>query len=104
MDLGRTIALMRKQKNLKQWKLAERCGISPAYLSQIENNRKDPNLSVLKDISREIDVPLPILFFLSLNEDDIPERKREAFALLSPPVKALVREIFSGIPKDLVYD
>lgn len=62
MDLGQTIKSIRKQKGLKQNQFAELCEITQAYLSQIENNLKEPNLSTLKVISDKLETPLPILF------------------------------------------
>lgn len=95
MDLGRTIKNIRKQKGQTQSVFASSCGISQTYLSQIESNQREPNLSTLKVISNELNVPLPILFFLSLNIDDIQQNKREAFEIISPSVKSLVNEFFA---------
>ena len=66
MDLGKTIKKIRKQKRQTQGEFALSCGITQTYLSQIESNLKEPNLSTLKSISESLNVPLPILFFLSL--------------------------------------
>ena len=44
--------------------------ISQSYLSQIENNQKEPNISTLKLISNQLQVAVPILFFLALDEAD----------------------------------
>ena len=95
MNLGQAIAEVRQRKCIKQKVLARRCQISQTYLSQIENNRRDPNLSTLKKISQVLEVPLPIIFFLSLTDEDIPEQKKEAFGYLSSSVKAFVQEFFS---------
>jgi transcriptional regulator with XRE-family HTH domain len=95
MNLGVTIKNIRKQKGQTQSEFASACGISQTYLSQIENNQREPNLSTLKIISNELNVPLPILFFLSLNIDDIQQSKREAFEIISPSVKSLVNEFFA---------
>ena len=95
MDLGITIKNIRKQKGQTQSEFASTCGISQTYLSQIENNQREPNLGTLKIISNELNVPLPILFFLSLNIDDIQQNKREAFEIISPSVKSLVNEFFA---------
>jgi len=95
MNLGVTIKNIRKQKGQTQSEFALACGISQTYLSQIENNQREPNFSTLKIISNELDVPLPILFFLSLNIDDIQQNKREAFEIISPSVKSLVNEFFA---------
>lgn len=38
-DLGRTIAQLRRDRNLTQAELAELAGISPAYIAKIETGR-----------------------------------------------------------------
>lgn len=95
MNLGNTIRNLRKQKGQTQSEFAPLCGITQTYLSQIENNSKDPNLSTLKRISDNLGTPLPIIFFLSLSQNDIDPSKREAFEIISPSVKSLVNEFFS---------
>ncbi len=95
MDLGIVIKNTRKAKGLTQTQFAKSCGITQTYLSQIEGNLKEPNLSTLKEISNNLDLPLPILFFLSLTEDDVTPNKRHAFDIISPSVKSLVNEFFS---------
>lgn len=94
MNLGNIIKKKRKDIGLTQSDLAEMCGITQTYLSQIENNAKEPNLSTIKTISEQLEIPLPILFFLSLNDDDIPNEKRKAFSLISPSINSLVYEFF----------
>ena len=95
MDLGNIIKNIRKQKGQTQSEFALSCGITQTYLSQIENNLKEPNLSTLKSISDSLNVPLPILFFLSMTEDDVQPNKRIAFEIVSPSVKSLVNEFFA---------
>ncbi len=95
MNLGTTIKNIRKQKGQTQLEFAASCDISQTYLSKIEGNLKEPNLSTLKVISEHLNVPLPILFFLSMNEDDVPPNKRDAFAIIGPSVKSLVNEFFA---------
>lgn len=95
MDLGSIIRSMRKQKRLTQNELASLCDITQTYLSQIESNSKEPNLSTLKMIGEKLNIPLPILFFLSMNDEDVRPDKREAYKIVSPSVKSLVNEFFS---------
>ncbi|WP_396151308.1 helix-turn-helix domain-containing protein [Flavobacterium sp.] len=95
MNLGTVIKNIRKQKGQTQSEFASSCGITQTYLSQIEGNLKEPNLSTLKEISTNLDVPLPILFFLSLDENDIDPEKRKAFEIINPSVKSLVSEFFA---------
>jgi transcriptional regulator with XRE-family HTH domain len=94
MNLGTVIKDIRKQKGKTQTEFALSCGITQTYLSQIENNSKEPNLSTLKVISLKLDIPLPILFFMSLNEEDISPEKRKAFEIINPSVKSLINEFF----------
>jgi len=95
MDLGTVIRNIRKQKGLTQSVFSSQCGITQTYLSQIEGNLKEPNLSTLKSISEALNVPLPIIFFLSMNEEDISPEKRQAYEIVSPSVKSLVHEFFA---------
>jgi transcriptional regulator with XRE-family HTH domain len=95
MNLGNTIQDIRKHKGYTQGKFALECGITQTYLSQIENNQKEPNLSVLKTIADKLLVPLPILFFLSITEEDVQPGKREIFKAIEPAVKKIIDEIFT---------
>jgi XRE family transcriptional regulator, regulator of sulfur utilization len=94
MDLGTTIKTMRQKRSIKQKDFAVQCDITAAYLSQIENNQKDPNLSTLRSISAQLGLPLPILLFLSLDEQDVKPEKQAAFNLINSPVKSLISEFF----------
>ena len=51
--LGAMLQEMRKQKNLTQEQLAEKCGTTKTYISRIENNASDIRLSTLMRIIRE---------------------------------------------------
>ena len=58
--IGARIVYYRKIRNLTQEKLAEMVGISPQYLSRIENGSypKSVSLSTLMRISLKLGVPL----------------------------------------------
>ena len=94
MDLGTAIKNIRRSKGIKQNTLAEMCDITPTYLSQIENNVKEPHMSVLKVIAEKLDLPLPVMFFLSLSTDDITPEKREAYKHLVPSINSMISEFF----------
>jgi XRE family transcriptional regulator, regulator of sulfur utilization len=95
MKLGSVIKELRIKSGYKQFELAEMCNISATYLSQIESNSKEPNMSTIKDICSKLNLPLPILFYLALDENDISSSKREAFKMIDQPVKSLIKEFFS---------
>src|SRR5688572_23425865 len=96
MNLGATIKKLRKQKNMTQDSFADKCDITQTYLSLIENNQKEPNLSTLKKISEKLNIPLPIIFYLSLDNEDVSPEKRKAFTMIDPSVKLLVKEFFAA--------
>lgn len=95
MNLGETIKNLRKKKGIKQLELAEKCSITQSYLSNIETNRKEPTLGVLNTISNILSVPLPILMFLSMDENDVAEDKKKYFYLFVPTMKENILEIFA---------
>ncbi len=95
MDIGTTIKNIRKKKGLTQGDLASESGVTQTYLSQIENNLKDPTVSTLKKISEKLQIPLPILFFLSIDENDIPIEKKDTFHLIGNSMKSMINEFFS---------
>lgn len=95
MNLGINIRNIRKRRGQTQKEFASLCGISQTYLSKIEGNIKEPSLSTLRIISEKLEIPLPILFFLSLTEEDIDEQKRDAFKIIGPSINSLVNEFFA---------
>jgi XRE family transcriptional regulator, regulator of sulfur utilization len=95
MNIGTTITSLRKSKSITQGDLAKDSNITQAYLSQIENNKKEPNLSTLKDISTSLGVPLPVIFFMSLEQSDVPENKQDFFNTMKPTLSGFFESIFS---------
>jgi DNA-binding XRE family transcriptional regulator len=51
--LGVMLQELRKQKNMTQKQLAEKCGTTKTYISRIENDASDIRLSTLLRIIRE---------------------------------------------------
>ena len=96
MNIGTAIRNIRKERTpqLNQSEFAKRIGITQTYLSQIETGAKTPSISVLETISKEFEIPLPIIFWLGINEEDIAEHKREHFRFLKPTVDAMINVFF----------
>jgi len=92
MQLGSAVKELRRRAELRQEELARNVGITQSYLSQIENDRKDPNLSTLRRIAQELGVSVPILFFLSMDEEDVRPDREEAFGRIFPKFKALIED------------
>lgn len=78
MKIGKAIASIRKEKELKQVELAKLIGITNSYLSEIENDNRNPDLVMLEKICNALDVPIAVFILKATNEADIrdPSRKR----------------------------
>lgn len=56
MDLGRKIRALRDAKGYSLRAFANKCSMSPSFLSDIELNKSNPSLEMLSIISRELEV------------------------------------------------
>jgi putative transcriptional regulator len=62
--MGLKLKLKRIEKGFKQIELAEQIGISRYYLSGLERDKiKNPNIEVMKKISKVLEVSVQELFF-----------------------------------------
>ena len=61
MTTGLIIKLLRTADSLSQTELARRLGVTRAYLSQVENSKKQPGLLLLRDVSRVFQIPMALL-------------------------------------------
>ena len=66
MNIGTQIQKIRRKNNISQGQFAKDCGITQTYLSLIEHNKKDPNISLLKVITAKLNIPLSLLLLMSL--------------------------------------
>jgi XRE family transcriptional regulator, regulator of sulfur utilization len=94
MEIGNTIKKLRKKKNIQQNELAEKSGISQTYLSQIENGSRSATIDTLEKICLALDIPLPIMSFLSLDINTVNPNKQEAFSRIKPAIQAMIEEFF----------
>lgn len=60
--IGERIALRRKQKGLTQESLAERLGVSPQAVSKWETGAGCPDIALLPEICRHLDLSMDELF------------------------------------------
>jgi len=94
MQLGKVIKEKRKGLGLNQVEFSQAVGITQTFLSQIENDKKEPSAKVLTSICYVLGFPKPILMWFALEEKDVPEEKRSVFNILKESVDDLVNEFF----------
>jgi transcriptional regulator with XRE-family HTH domain len=66
--LGERIRALRKEKNIKQEKLAELVDKATEHISFIERGERAPSLELLLDLARVLDVSLPYLLDVTATE------------------------------------
>ena len=71
MKIGNTIKKLRKSKGMNQSEFAEKCDITQAYLSQIENNKREISITCLKNISDFLEIPASVILFLSIDKEEL---------------------------------
>src|SRR5580693_919449 len=72
------LKMIRVFHDLSQKDLAERLGIAPSYLSEIETSKKQPTLHLLERYAKEFKIPVSSIMFFSesLNDGSIRDRTR----------------------------
>ena len=95
MTIGQKLKEIRKQDSLKQGVVAKALGISQTYLSQVESGKRNPSTSLLDRMAAYYSMPLPVLIWAALTEDDVTPNKREFYKSVKPIVDAIVKELFT---------
>lgn len=90
MTIGQAIKDGRRIRRLTQIELALKANITQTYLSQIEADLKSQSKHVLNKISVALEIPIPIIMWLSLTENDISQDKKEIFEKLKPSIDSLI--------------
>lgn len=70
MKLGTIIKKYREARKLTQPNLSQLINVTPTYLSAVENNRKEPSIKLISDISRVLNVPKEMLFWEAITIND----------------------------------
>ena len=99
MNLGKAIKLCRVQKNIKQTELAELAKISVAYLSLLEQGKRDPSFSTIENIAIALDIPISIIIFLAADSNnELKDLSPELVEKLSFTALNLMRTATHGSP------
>lgn len=94
MKIGKGIQKIRKEKGLTQGELAKKIGITQTSLSQIETGTKNPKMGTLEKISEFFDLPVAILFWFALEEEDVAKKKKASFRVFKPVIDSMIKKIY----------
>ena len=75
-QIGKFIAELRKEKNMTQQELADKIGVTDRAISNWENGRRLPDLSLIKVVASELDISVAeLLNGRKLNKEELEELK-----------------------------
>jgi len=89
LAIGSTVKEFRLLRGLSLNDVAIKTGLNKSYLSKIENEKRDPSLGSLSQISKAINVPLNILILMSEKESD------GVFSEVTDVLKEIARNLVS---------
>lgn len=79
MQLGKTIKLLRTNVGIKQKDLAKKLQISSNYLSLVENGKREPSISLIERMAKELDVPISYIFWHAYEKPKNLPKDQERF-------------------------
>ncbi len=100
--LGAVIRASRTQAGLSLRVLAERTGVSNAYLSQVERGLHEPSLSVLRAVAGALGVPLEALLARSGAFEEATAPSTEAAILADPALSEPQRVALLSVYRSFV--
>jgi transcriptional regulator with XRE-family HTH domain len=90
----------RKKRGLSQMQLAEYCGISSVYVSEIEIGKKFPSVGVMEKIATTLKIE-PYLLFKSQTKDNFVKTSEEKSHLPYYVNKQLQKQLKTYIKKQI---
>ena len=101
MDTGTASGLvqtLRKSAKLSIEDCAQRMGISPEELLQIEAGERDPTSEQMEQLALAYGLPAgtghDFYTVLAMKEEDVPEEKREMYRKLMPTIRSILQATF----------
>lgn len=93
MNLGAAIRNTRKKFKLSQGEFAKAIGVTQTHISQVELGFNKPSWTLLDKISKHYHIPVPIILWNGIEEEDIRMEKKGIFKILKQPIDAMIDQI-----------
>lgn len=71
MTFGRALRLVRLASNLTHEELAAKTKISASYISQLENDQKNPSLAMMRKLALGLGVPLSVIVMMMERDNPV---------------------------------
>jgi XRE family transcriptional regulator, regulator of sulfur utilization len=95
MSLGSTVRTLRNSAGFSQKRFAESLSISPAYLSQIESDKREPTIPLLRKMADLLGSPATVLFAVALSSKLPAEEHKKEIEVIQQLVEAVRLNITS---------
>ncbi|MEO9802256.1 MAG: helix-turn-helix transcriptional regulator [Reichenbachiella sp.] len=90
MDVSKAVKNLRKKKGLNQVELAEKAGLTQAYISRLEAGKVEPTLTALTKICSSLGTSLRFLFLVSMEDMDLKSDKKQMYEDIKPILEKLI--------------
>ena len=94
MKLGKAIKNLRKKRGMNQRSFALLAGVSQPYISFIEQDKKKPSQDMLGRLATALNVPVPLIVWEAMDEEDVPENKKKVFFKMKKIMDELISVYF----------
>ena len=91
-ELAMRIKILRERKGLSQNALANRAGVSPTYIYQLERGEKSPTVEYLAYICEALGVSLEQFF-----KEESPSEQKNCIDALTPTQLSLLNDFLNSL-------
>lgn len=99
LHIGKRLRRLRENAQLTREGFAERVGISPQFLAEIENGKKGMSADTLYKICDSLDFSADYILFGKISSDNITTSTSETLSLLSEPYLSYTEDIIGIVDK-----
>lgn len=92
MKIGKALKLCRSARDLSLEVVAERAGISTSYLSRLENDKREPSLTLIGKVAEALNIPVPVVVFLAAEPGELKGMDRQTEQMFADLALGLIRQ------------
>ncbi len=103
LQIGKRLRKRREKFNMTREVFAEKAGISPQFLAEIENGKKGMSVTTLYKICNNFKISADYLLFGTMPPKPLSETTKEAVPILSEPYRSYTEDIIE-IVNDIINE
>jgi len=101
--IGERLRTYRNRAGLNQEELAEKAGVHPTYIGQLERGEKNATLETVEKVARALSLPFEVLFEAIIEGNADNAVARECYELITAQSEREQRAILDLIKKTIDY-